>query len=148
MKERGMIIYTIGFTQTSAESFFTRLTRSGAQRIIDVRRTNVSQLAGFAKRDDLRFFVRTICAMDYVHVPELSPTREILDAYRRTGDWGEYERAFLGLMRAREIEKTIAPALIGDGCLLCSERTPDRCHRRLVADYLASHWGDITIVHL
>ena len=144
-----MKLYTIGFTKTSAESFFTRLKRSGARRIVDVRLNNVSQLAGFAKRDDLRFFLREICNMDYVHLPELAPTQDILDEYKKNnGDWAVYERKFLELMRAREIEKKIDPALIADGCLLCSEDKPHYCHRRLVAEYLKSHWGDVEIVHL
>ncbi len=144
-----MKLYTIGFTKTSAESFFTRLKRFGVRRIVDVRLNNVSQLAGFAKRDDLRFFLREICNMDYVHLPELAPTQDILDEYKKNkGDWAVYERKFLELMRAREIEKKIDPALIADGCLLCSEDKPHYCHRRLVAEYLKSHWGDVEIVHL
>lgn len=144
-----MKLYTIGFTKKSAEAFFTKLKRSGAKRVVDVRLNNVSQLAGFAKRDDLAFFLREICHMGYVHLPELAPTRDILDEYKKNkGDWAVYERKFLELMRRREIEKRVDPALIADGCLLCSEDKPHHCHRRLVAEYLRSHWGDIEILHL
>lgn len=144
-----MKLYTIGFTKKSAEDFFTRLKRSGAKRIVDVRLNNTSQLAGFAKRSDLEFFLREICGMDYVHVPELTPTQEMLDEYRKTKhDWSAYERGFLALLRKRKIEKTLERALIAGGCLLCSEDEPHHCHRRLVAEYLKSHWGDVDIVHL
>lgn len=144
-----MNLFTIGFTKKSAEVFFTKLKRSGAKRVVDVRLNNVSQLAGFAKRNDLQFFLREICHMDYVHVPELAPTQDILDEYKKNkGDWGVYEQKFLGLMRKREIEKKIDPAVIADGCLLCSEDKPHHCHRRLVAEYLKSHWGDVEVSHI
>lgn len=144
-----MKLFTIGFTKKSAEAFFAKLKRSGAKRVVDVRLNNVSQLAGFAKRNDLQFFLREICHMDYVHVPELTPTQDILDDYKKNkGDWGVYEQKFLELMRKREIEKKIDPAVIADGCLLCSEDKPHHCHRRLVAEYLKSHWGDVEVSHI
>ncbi len=144
-----MKVYTIGFTKKSAESFFTTLQRSGAQRLIDVRLNNVSQLAGFAKREDLRYFLREIAQMDYVAMPELAPTQEMLDRYRKhEGGWAAYEQEFLALMRDRKVERTVARDLIADAVLLCSEDTPDRCHRRLVVEYLEAHWGDIDVRHL
>ncbi len=145
-----MRLYTIGFTKTSAADFFGRLLDSGAKRVVDVRLNNVSQLAGFAKRDDLMYFLDKICRMDYVHVPDLAPTKEMLNAYRKEHrDWATYEGEFLALMGDRRIEEmsTVKQAL-ADGCLLCSEDTPDHCHRRLVAEYLQQHWGDLEIVHL
>lgn len=144
-----MKIFTIGFTKKSAEGFFTKLRQSGARRIVDVRLNNVSQLAGFAKKGDLEFFLREICAMDYVHVPALAPKRDMLDRYRKQkGAWKAYEDEFLALMRERKIEDNVPRDVIADGCLLCSEQKPDRCHRRLVAEYLKEHWGDVEIVHL
>lgn len=144
-----MKIFTIGFTKKSAESFFTMLRNSEARRVVDVRLNNVSQLAGFAKRGDLEFFLREICAMDYVHIPVLAPTQEMLDRYKKQkGAWSTYTDEFLALMKERKIEQNVSPQVIADGCLLCSEDKPDRCHRRLVAEYLKEHWGDIEIVHL
>jgi uncharacterized protein (DUF488 family) len=142
-------VFTIGFTKKSAEAFFGKLKRSGAKRIVDVRLNNVSQLAGFAKRNDLQFFLHEICDMEYVHVPDLAPTQDILDEYKKNkGDWSVYEHKFLDLMRRRQIETRVDPAVIEDGCLLCSEDKPHHCHRRLVAEYLKSHWGDIQISHI
>jgi uncharacterized protein (DUF488 family) len=142
-------IFTIGFTKKSAETFFEELKASGATRLVDVRLHNVSQLAGFSKRDDLRYFLREICGMDYAHLPELAPVEEIFDEYKKgAGDWSLYERQFLELMRQREVERTVPRELISNGCLLCSEEKPDRCHRRLVAEYLADRWGGVEIVHL
>jgi len=142
--------FTIGFTRHGAEKFFSLLAESGAQRIIDVRLNNVSQLAGFAKRDDLKFFAQQICGMDYVHLPELAPTKEILDAYKkRGGEWRVYEDQFLALMDQRSIEKSIDPELLNGGCLLCSEHKPHFCHRRLVAEYLCEKWGgNLSVEHL
>ena len=144
-----MRIFTIGFTKKSARRFFELLRTSGARRVVDVRLNNVSQLAGFAKRDDLAWFLTEICGMDYVHLPVLAPTREILDDYKkRRGDWSTYEARFLDLMRTRRVERTVSKETIADGCLLCSEDSPDRCHRRLVAEYLDRHWGRVYVTHL
>jgi len=144
-----MKVFTMGFTRKTAEHFFGTLAESGAKRLIDVRLNNVSQLAGFAKRNDLQYFLKTICGMDYVHEIRLAPTQELLDSYRKGGaSWDEYEERFLKLMEEREIETAISAGTIEDACLLCSEETAEQCHRRLVAEYLARRWGDIEIVHL
>jgi uncharacterized protein (DUF488 family) len=144
-----MKIYTIGFTKKSAESFFTKLRSAGTGRLVDVRLNNVSQLAGFSKRDDLRYFLKTICGIDYVHLPELAPTQSLLDEYKRHGgDWSKYEREFLQLMAERCVENDIPRDLLENSCLLCSEEKPIHCHRRLVAEYLDTKWGGLEIVHL
>jgi uncharacterized protein (DUF488 family) len=144
-----MTIYTIGFTKTSAEWFFSRLQGAAVNRVIDVRLNNVSQLAGFAKKDDLRYFLRVICGIDYEHRVELAPTPELLNAYKKArGSWSTYEAGFLELMSRRQVEKAITPEGLDGACLLCSEPGPDRCHRRLVAEYLQTKWGDVQIVHL
>ncbi|MCY3811629.1 MAG: DUF488 domain-containing protein [Gammaproteobacteria bacterium] len=142
-------ILTIGFTKKSANRFFNLLRKSGARRIVDVRVNNTSQLAAFAKRDDLAWFLRELCDMDYVYLPELAPTNELMRAYRTGGiDWPEYETRFLNLMREREIEAKVPRDVIEDGCLLCSEDQPHHCHRRLVAEYLAASSGDLEVEHL
>lgn len=144
-----MRIYTIGFTKKPARTFFGLLQKSGAQRLVDVRLNNVSQLAGFAKRDDLAYFLAEICGMDYRHVVELAPTQPMLDDYKKHGArWDDYERRFLELIAERQIEKRISPALLDNSVLLCSEATAHRCHRRLVAEYLAERWDGVTIEHL
>ena len=145
-----MKILTIGFTRKPAETFFTRLKDAGAKRLIDVRLNNVSQLAGVTKKDDLRYFTKAICNIDYLHLLELAPTAEILDPYKKAknGDWALYERQFLGLMRSRQIESTMSREMLDGGCLLCSEEKPHHCHRRLVAEYLKEHWPDVEIEHI
>jgi uncharacterized protein (DUF488 family) len=145
-----MEIYSIGFTQKSAAQFFGALKSAGIRRLMDVRLNNTSQLAAFAKKDDLAYFLQAICAAEYVHEPLLAPTQVILDAYKkRKGDWVAYEREFLTLMRKREIEKKIDRAQFAQPTvLLCSEPTAEHCHRRLVLAYLAERWGGVTIHHL
>ena len=144
-----MNIFSIGFTKKSAQRFFDLLRTSGTKRIVDVRLNNVSQLAGFAKRDDLIYFLREICGIDYLHFPELAPTKQMLDDYRKKHkDWNRYEKQFLELMRERRIESKLSKEAIAEGCLLCSEDKPHYCHRRLVAQYLAEHWGNVEIRHL
>jgi uncharacterized protein (DUF488 family) len=132
-----MKLFTIGFTKKTAEAFFTKLRNSGTRRIIDVRLNNVSQLAGFAKRDDLKFFAKEICHIDYVQIPDLAPTEAMLSSYKKQGgDWQTYESDFLALMKQRRIEDRLDKNLLDGGCLLCSEDKPHHCHRRLVAEYL------------
>jgi uncharacterized protein (DUF488 family) len=143
-----MRLFTIGFTKKPAETFFTRLKSAGVQRLVDVRLNNVSQLAGFAKRDDLRFFTRALCGIDYVHLQSLAPTQEMLDEYKkRQGSWELYEKRFLDLMRSRAIENSAKEVLDGS-CLLCSEEKPHHCHRRLVAEYLRERWEGVEIQHI
>jgi uncharacterized protein (DUF488 family) len=144
-----MKIFTMGFTKKGAETFFGNLRRAGVKRLIDVRLNNVSQLAGFTKKDDLRYFVKAICDIDYEHLPALAPTKDILDAYKKNkGDWSVYERQFLDLMEKRKIEEAVSPSVIDGGCLLCSEEKPHHCHRRLVAEYLKKKWTNVEIEHL
>ena len=141
-------IFTIGFTKTTAQNFFARLKKSGARKVVDVRLNNVSQLAGFAKRDDLAFFAEELCSAKYQHMPELAPTKPMLDDFKKNkGPWEEYEKRFLDLMAQRKIEE-IDRENLDDGCLLCSEDKPHHCHRRLVAEYLQEKWDDVEIVHL
>ena len=144
-----MRIFTIGFTKKSAEEFFSRLQKAGVRRIVDVRLNNTSQIAGFAKARDLQFFVKAIVGIDYIHVPELAPTQDILDDFvKAKGPWSEYERRFKQLMETRRVAETLSKALLDGDCLLCSEDTPEHCHRRLVAEYLQVRWSDVKIVHL
>ena len=136
-----MKLFTIGFTRKSARRFFETLKQSGAKRVVDVRLNNVSQLAGFAKRDDLEFFLKEVCGIGYVHLPDLAPTQEMLVEYKKLkGDWATYEK--------RRIENQIPKEVVAEGCLLCSEDKPHHCHRRLVAEYLKQHWGEVEISHL
>ncbi|MEV4130306.1 DUF488 domain-containing protein [Nocardia sp. NPDC049707] len=144
-----MKIHTIGFTKKSAERFFGLLRESGAATLVDVRLNNASQLAGFAKRDDLRYFLHELCGMTYTHRPDLGPTQPMLDDYRKHGSsWATYENRFLQLMEQRGIEEAVPQELLDNSVLLCSEDKPHHCHRRLVAEYLARYWDGTTIEHL
>jgi uncharacterized protein (DUF488 family) len=144
-------IYSIGFTQTTAERFFGRLRDSGVRRVLDVRRNASSQLAGFAKDRDLPYFLRELVGAAYEHEALLTPTDEILAAYKRRGamTWEEYEERFVALLRERQVERHLDRAAFSTPtALLCSEATPEHCHRRLALEYLAAHWEGLQIVHL
>ena len=144
-----MRIFTIGFTKKPAREFFDKLRQPGLKRLIDVRLNNVSQLAGFSKRDDLEFFSGAVLGIKYFHLTELAPTQQMLDEYKKNhGDWREYETRFLALLSERKVEHTVDRAIIDGGCLLCSEPTPEHCHRRLVAEYLQQRWPAVEIEHL
>jgi len=129
--------------------FFETLRASGAKWVVDVRLYNTSQLAGFSKKEDLRYFLKQILDMDYIHLPLLAPSHEMFNAYKQQSDWASYEQQFCELLKKREIEKRIDPVIMDGACLLCSEAKPDYCHRRLVAEYLQQHWKtEIQIEHL
>jgi len=144
-----MKLFTIGFTKSSAESFFNRLKKAGVKKVVDVRLNNVSQLAGFAKKDDLRYFLRSICGIDYEHQIAFAPTQEMLDTHKKVrGDWAEYEKQFLELMANRRVEDVVSRDELDGACLLCSEDKANHCHRRLIAEYLKEKWDDLEISHL
>jgi uncharacterized protein (DUF488 family) len=142
-------LYTIGFTKKKAQEFFPLLKKNKVQKIIDVRLNNVSQLAGFAKRNDLIYFLKELCDCDYIHKPNFAPTKDILDGYKKKLiDWNEYVRKFHQLINNRIIENEMPIAELDNSCLLCSEPTSEKCHRRLVAEYLKNKHGNIKIIHL
>lgn len=143
-------LFSIGFTQTTAEHFFKRLVAAEVARIIDVRLNNTSQLAGFAKAQDLAYFLKAIGDIGYVHEPLLAPTQDILTAFKKLkGDWSVYERQFFDLMDRRKIDQRLSPDFFHGGCLLCSEAKPHHCHRRLVAEFLKDRWTiPIQVKHL
>ncbi len=142
-------LFTIGFTGHSAEEFFGKLQRAGVKTLVDVRLNNVSQLAGFAKQKDLRYFLKVIAEIEYVHEKTLAPTKEILDAYKKGDiDWTDYERRFNQLLVERRPELQLAPEQLDRGCLLCSEYDHTHCHRRLVTEHLERAWPGIEVVHL
>ena len=145
-----MEIYSIGFTKKSASQFFGALKDAGIERLLDVRLNNTSQLAGFAKKADLEYFLKEICGAAYEHEPLLAPTQEILDAYKkRKGSWEAYTDAYLALIRSRKVESEVSrESFEKRTVLLCSEATAEHCHRRLALEYLQRHWGDVVIRHL
>ena len=146
-----MEIFTVGFTKTTAREFFGKLNSARIQRLVDVRLNNTSQLASYAKRDDLEYFLETLCSAQYIHEPILAPSQEMLDTYKKQkGVWADYERRFLALMAERKIEEELNPADFENSrsVLLCSEDTAENCHRRLVVEYLQTKWPNVEAVHL
>ncbi|HLL51518.1 MAG TPA: DUF488 domain-containing protein [Thermomicrobiales bacterium] len=145
-----MKLYTIGFTQKSAERFFGLLAEHGVDHVVDIRLNPDGQLSGFAKQGDLAWFLDRLNGADYIHLPQLAPSAEILDAYRKDRDWDTYVLQFEELMDVREIPDTLDRASFKESvsCLLCSEPTPERCHRRLVAERLAQAWPGVEVIHV
>lgn len=145
-----MKLYTIGFTKKSAERFFTLLQENGVERVLDIRLRPDGQLAGFAKQDDLAYFLSRLVNCEYRHLPILAPTDEIIDDYRKDGDWNKYVRRFEALMDERGVPDSLERHLFEERvcCLLCSEAMPDKCHRRLVAERLGREWPGTEVVHL
>lgn len=146
-----MQLYTLGFTQKSAQEFFEILAVNQVQVLVDIRLKPGGQLSGFAKGADLAYFIpRLVPGARYVHLLELAPTQQILEGYRQDKDWPRYAAAFEALMDGREIPARLERDLFTQNrcCLLCSEALPQHCHRRLVAERLARHWPEIEVIHL
>ena len=142
-------LFTIGFTGKSAEQFFEALQAAGVKVVIDIRLKNDSQLSGFAKKKDLAYFLRALGGIEYRHAPELAPTPELLEGFRsKKISWDEYEPAFKLLLAERQAVAGFARADLDAACLLCSEPTPEHCHRRLVAEAFARQWPELAVEHL
>jgi uncharacterized protein (DUF488 family) len=144
-----MILHTIGTGGKPLRRFVEELRGAGVDAVIDVRRRNTSQLAGWSKREDLAYILELV-GVDYHHRPDLGPTDELLDAFRRDHDFAAYEPAFRALIAERGV---LPDALDFLGrhqrpCLLCACRTPAQCHRRLLAEMLADLDPDLPVVHL
>ncbi len=135
---------TIGFAGKTAEEFFRLLREAGVQKVIDIRENRVGQLSSYAKFPDIEFFLKAVGGMDYSYQPLLAPSQEIRKAYQKGKDWAAYEPAFLALMRKRGLPKIIEPASFkGVVAMLCSEPSPEKCHRRLLADLFSTYWQSL-----
>lgn len=144
-----MILYTIGFTKKNAEQFFNLLIHNNVKRLIDIRLNTKSQLAGFAKGEDLAYLLPKVAKIEYIYRPEYAPTKELLDGFRNKDiNWAEYEEKYIQILEEREILHDIDCAQFDGACLLCSEDTPEMCHRRLLAEYITTACKEIKVVHL
>lgn len=144
-----MFIFTIGFSKRSAEEFFETLKENKVKTLIDIRLNNKSQLAGFTKRNDIEYLLEQTAGIKYKYLEEFTPTKEILNEYRDNKiTWDEYENKYNMLLEERKPLTNLKKEIFQDSCLLCSEFLPDKCHRRLAAEYIKNYYNDFTIIHL
>lgn len=149
MLEHDVVLFTIGFAKKDAQTFFELLRTAKIRKVIDVRLNNVSQLAGFTKKNDLRYFLEKIIGCEYQHRPDWAPTDAILDPYKKgKTTWNDYVRDFTALMEQRKIGSDVSPSDLDHTCLLCSEPTPEQCHRRLVAERILRLYPQMKLIHL
>ena len=142
-----MKTFTIGFTGKTTEKFFHLLQAAQVKNLLDVRLNNTSQLAGYAKKEDLRFFLKEIAGIDYREVKDLAPSKAILSSYQKGGlNWERYEDLYLGEIAKRSVERLLEPSWFDQSCLLCSEHEPHFCHRRLAVEYLNDKWNSCLVV--
>ena len=143
-------LYTIGFTKKSAEHFFELLKKNHITKLVDVRINNASQLAGFAKGKDLQYFVKQICDAKYEHIIDFAPTKDLLSLWRKGEvNWSQYTEVYLNLLKNRSVLNRYNIHNFNNACFLCSEETPEFCHRRLLAEYMKEHSNeDVKIIHL
>ena len=144
-------LYTIGFTKKNAQKFFELLKNAGVRKLVDIRINNASQLAGFAKGTDLKFFMKAICNAEYEHITDLATTKELLKNYQdKVIDWNGYTVVFKKILQDRHIAERFNVENFDNCCFLCTEDTPEQCHRRLVAEFFKAKNPDkdMRIVHL
>jgi uncharacterized protein (DUF488 family) len=143
-------LFTIGFTKKNAQQFFTLLQQGGVRKVLDTRLNNVSQLAGFTKRDDLSFFLQKVAGISYEHAEQLAPTDLMLKSYKKGEiSWDDYASDYQALIQKRQVESQFSPDDLDGICLLCSEATPHHCHRRLAAEFFQQQLGcGVDIIHL
>ena len=147
--EKLVKIFTIGYGGKNAREFFSILKQAGIRKVIDVRLYNTSQLAGFTKKQDMEYFLQAIVGAEYIHMPIMAPTKQLLNDYKKgLISWQQYETQFKSIITQRQIDKHIEPAVMDMSCFLCSESNADHCHRRLVAEHLAGLWSNFSIIHL
>jgi len=144
-----MKIYTIGFTQKNAKNFFQLLKTNNIEQLVDIRLNNTSQLAGFTKRDDLEYFLKELCGINYHYFNFLAPTKGIRDAYNKERNWEHYAKAYNELLESRNVLNDLDKSFFEKRtCFLCTEPSADHCHRGLLAEYLKKHWDEIEVIHL
>lgn len=149
MREQMSVLYTVGFSGKDAKTFFELLELNNVQTLLDIRLNNVSQLSGYTKKNDLDYFLDRICNIKYKHLPILAPTKEILDAYKtKKISWIDYELKYINLINKRKIENELKNIDFNNACLLCSEKTADKCHRRLAADIIKDMFMVDKVIHL
>jgi uncharacterized protein (DUF488 family) len=142
-------LFTIGFTKKDARTFFGLLTDNHVRTVIDVRLHNQSQLAGFTKKEDLYYFLEKIAGISYVHLMEATPEESLMkNLHGKKITWQAFESAYRDLVLKRKVFEKMDRKIRDNGCLLCSEPTPEHCHRRLFAEYLKERIPDLEIVHL
>ncbi|MCX7982623.1 MAG: DUF488 domain-containing protein [Syntrophales bacterium] len=146
---KNITLFTIGFAGKKAEEFFPLLRERGVKCLMDIRLHNTSQLAGYTKKEDLAYFTRVICGIDYLHRPDLAPTEELFEQMKGGKlKWADFSTLFRSLLAARKVEAIYTPTQMDGACLLCSEASPNKCHRKIVAEYLQDKWGKVDICHL
>jgi len=144
-----MKLYTIGFTKKSAKDFFELLKKKQIEQLADIRLNNTSQLAAFAKKSDLEYFLKELCSIDYDHFKSLAPTKEIRDRYLKSKDWDVYAAEYIELLESRKVLDELDKSFFErKTCFLCSEATADHCHRKLLVEYLKEHWDNVEVEHL
>jgi len=142
-----MVVCTIGFAKKNLKEFIARLKSAGVKKIIDVRLNNTSQLAGYAKKEDLEYIL-SLVGIEYEHRLEFAPTEELLKNFKNKKiSWTEYEQEFSKILFKRDPSrnKNIHKGAV---CLLCSEDNANECHRRLIAEYYFMDKPKVKIIHL
>lgn len=142
-----MEIFTLGYEGIGLNLFLQILRDNEIQTLVDVRQNPWSRKPGFSKAA-----LKAACeaqGVAYIHVEALGCPTHVRNAYRQSGDWGQYTHAYEVHLAAQETE---VQALHGRAqqercCLMCFEADVDFCHRGFVAQAVEK-LGEVEIEHL
>jgi len=142
-------LFTIGYTKKSAQQFFELLKKNQIKRVVDIRLNNKGVFAGFSKMGDIQYFCKILINADYIYKPEFAPTKDMLKRYRKKEiTWEDYEKEYDDLIEKRNIKESLKINEYDYNCFLCSEHLPDKCHRKLLAEYFLKLNSNIEISHI
>lgn len=140
-----MKVFTIGINNKSAEQFFRLLSDNKIIKIIDIRLNNTTQLCGFSKMNDLKFFLKRILNIEYEYISDFAPTKDIMVSYRENKDWNKFKTDYLKLLENRKVKESYQNYDFRNTCFLCSEDDADNCHRKILSEFLDN---SAEIIHL
>jgi uncharacterized protein (DUF488 family) len=141
-------MFTAGYEGRVQDDLFEVLIAAGARVLLDVRAVPMSRKPGFSKR--ILAASAEARGLRYVHIQPLgTPKAGRLAA--RAGHAAEMERIFAAHMATDAAQAGLAQArteaMAAPVCLLCFERDVHMCHRRIVAELIATATGQ-RVVHL
>jgi uncharacterized protein (DUF488 family) len=138
-------VFTIGYEGADVDRFLTTLKDAGVSTLADVRAVALSRKRGFSK-STLRDALQNQ-DIGYHHFRELGTPKEGRQA-ARAGDGELMRRIYCQEVMATEpaqeaFDQLAALAASQPICLLCFERDPALCHRRILAQRFAERGWEI-----
>jgi uncharacterized protein (DUF488 family) len=141
-------VATIGYEGATIDDFLATLATARIDTLIDVRELPISRRAGFAKKA-LSAALESV-GIKYVHLRGLGDPKPGREA-ARANDHAKFLKIYTAHLKTAIAQDDLAEAVTlsgrGGACLMCYERDPNGCHRKLVADEISAITGS-AVKHL